>query len=321
MDRKPDIHGLIGLSTREAAENLVEEGPNELPSSKARGNLRIALDVMREPMFLLLVACGAIYLIVGDMQEALMLLAFVFFVMGITLYQEGKTERALEALRDLSSPRAMVIRDGTQQRIAGREVVRGDIILLAEGDRVPADALVMECTSLSTDESLLTGESVAVRKVCGNASSPAVQPGGDDLPFVFSGTLVVRGQGIARAVATGQQSAIGKIGKALQTVTSEETLLQRETGRLVRVLAITVLGLCALLIFVYGITRGTWLDGVLAGLTLAMAIMPNELPVVLTIFLALGHGDFLEPMFLPAAHLLWKHLVQQLFFAWTRPAP
>ena len=288
MDRKPDIHGLIGLSTREAARILVEEGPNELPSSKARGNLRIALDVMREPMFLLLVACGAIYLIVGDMQEALMLLAFVFFVMGITLYQEGKTERALEALRDLSSPRAMVIRDGTQQRIAGREVVRGDIILLAEGDRVPADALVMECTSLSTDESLLTGESVAVRKVCGNASSPAVQPGGDDLPFVFSGTLVVRGQGIARAIATGQQSAIGKIGKALQTVTSEETLLQRETGRLVRVLAITVLGLCALLIFVYGITRGTWLDGVLAGLTLAMAIMPNELPVVLTIFLALG---------------------------------
>jgi len=288
MDRKPDIHGLIGLTTREAGRILEEEGPNELPSSKQRGSLRIALDVMREPMFLLLVACGAIYLVVGDMQEALMLLAFVFFVMGITLYQEQKTERALEALRDLSSPRAMVIRDGTQQRIAGREVVRGDIILLAEGDRVSADALVLDCTSLSTDESLLTGESVAVRKVCGDASSPAVQPGGDDLPFVFSGTLVVRGQGIARAIATGQQSAIGKIGKALQTVTGEETLLQRETGRLVRVLAITVLGLCTLLIFVYGITRGAWLDGVLAGLTLAMAIMPNELPVVLTIFLALG---------------------------------
>jgi Ca2+-transporting ATPase len=288
MNRKPDIHGLIGLTTREAERILGEEGPNELPSSKQRGSLRIALDVMREPMFLLLVACGAIYLMVGDMQEALMLLAFVFFVMGITLYQEQKTERALEALRDLSSPRAMVIRDGTQQRIAGRDVVRGDIILLAEGDRVSADALVLDCSSLSTDESLLTGESVAVRKVCGDASSPAVQPGGDDLPFVFSGTLVVRGQGIARAIATGQQSAIGKIGKALQTVTGEVTLLQRETGRLVRVLAIAVLGLCTLLILIYGITRGAWLDGVLAGLTLAMAIMPNELPVVLTIFLALG---------------------------------
>jgi Ca2+-transporting ATPase len=288
MDRKPDIHGLIGLTSREAERILGEEGPNELPSSKQRGNLRMAFDVMREPMFLLLAACGAIYLMVGDMQEALMLLAFVFFVMGITLFQERKTERALEALRDLSSPRAMVIRDGAQQRIAGREVVRGDIILLAEGDRVPADALVLDCTSLSTDESLLTGESVAVRKVCGDASSPAVQPGGDDLPFVFSGTLVVRGQGIARAIATGQQSAIGKIGKALQTVTGEETLLQRETGRLVRVLATAVLGLCAILILVYGITRGAWLDGVLAGLTLAMAVMPNELPVVLTIFLALG---------------------------------
>ncbi len=140
MDRKPDIHGLIGLTSREAERILGEEGPNELPSSKQRGNLRIALDVIREPMFLLLAACGAIYLMVGDIQEALMLLGFVFFVMGITLYQEQKTERALEALRDLSSPRAMVIRDGTQQRIAGREVVRGDIILLAEGDRVPADA-------------------------------------------------------------------------------------------------------------------------------------------------------------------------------------
>jgi Ca2+-transporting ATPase len=288
MARQPDIHGLIGLTSREASRILEEEGPNELPSSKQRGNLRIALDVMREPMFLLLVACGAIYLMVGDMQEALMLLAFVFFVMGITLYQERKTERALEALRDLSSPRALVIRDGTQQRIAGREVVRGDIIVLAEGDRVPADALVLDSTSLSTDESLLTGESVAVRKVSGDASSPAVQPGGDDIPFVFSGTLVVRGQGIARVVATGQQSAIGKIGKALQAVTGEETLLQRETGRLVRILATAVLGLCTLLILVYGITRGAWLDGVLAGLTLAMAVMPNELPVVLTIFLALG---------------------------------
>ncbi|TGU72422.1 cation-translocating P-type ATPase [Geomonas terrae] len=288
MGRKPDFIEHLGLTSGEAARILEEEGPNELPSSKQRGSLRIALDVMREPMFLLLVACGAIYLMVGDLQEALMLLAFVFFVMGITLYQESKTERALEALRDLSSPRALVIRDGTQQRIAGRDVVRGDIIVLAEGDRVPADALILECRSLSTDESLLTGESLAVRKIAGDASSPAVQPGGDDIPFVYSGTLVVRGSGVASVVATGGLSAIGKIGKALQTVTAEPTALQRETGRLVKILAFAVLGLCTLLILVYGITRGAWLEGVLAGLTLAMAVMPNELPVVLTIFLALG---------------------------------
>ena len=288
MARKPDFQGHVGLTSAEAARILGEEGPNELPTSKQRGNLRIALDVMREPMFLLLVACGAIYLMVGDLQEALMLLAFVFFVMGITLYQESKTERALEALRDLSSPRALVIRDGTQHRIAGREVVRGDLVVLAEGDRVPADALVLECSSLSADESLLTGESLAVRKVSGDASSPSVQPGGDDIPFVYSGTLVVQGMGIASVVATGGQSAIGKIGKALQTVSAQPTALQRETGRLVKVLATAVLGLCALLILVYGIARGAWLEGVLAGLTLAMAVMPNELPVVLTIFLALG---------------------------------
>jgi P-type Ca2+ transporter type 2C len=288
MARKTEFQEHVGLTSSEAARILGEEGPNELPSSQQRGSLRIALDVMREPMFLLLVACGIIYLGVGDLQEALMLLAFVFFVMGITLYQESKTERALEALRDLSSPRALVIRDGTQQRIAGREVVRGDIIVLAEGDRVPADALLLECTSLSTDESLLTGESLAVRKIAGDASSPAVQPGGDDIPFVYSGTLVVRGTGIARVVATGGLSAIGKIGQALQAVSAEPTSLQRETGRLVKMLAIAVLVLCALLILVYGISREAWLEGVLAGLTLAMAVMPNELPVVLTIFLALG---------------------------------
>jgi P-type Ca2+ transporter type 2C len=288
MALKPDSHGYVGLTSREASRILEEEGRNELPAAKQRGTLRMILDVMREPMFLLLVACGVVYLLVGDLQEALMLLAFVFFVMGITLYQERKTERALEALRDLSSPRALVIRDGTRQRIAGRDVVRGDIIVLAEGDRVPADALVLECASLTTDESLLTGESLAVRKVAGDGSSPAVQPGGDDIPFVFAGTLVVRGTGIARVIATGGESAIGRIGKALQTVTAEPTLLQRETGRLVRMLAVAVVALCALLILAYGVIRGAWLEGLLAGLTLAMAVMPNELPVVLTIFLALG---------------------------------
>jgi Ca2+-transporting ATPase len=283
----PD-NGLTGLTTAEAARILAEEGANELPSSAGRGMARIVLDVMRDPMFLLLAACGAIYFVLGDMQEALMLLGFVFFVMGITLYQEQKTERALEALRDLSSPRALVIRDGSRQRIAGREVVRGDIIVLAEGDRVPADALVLDSVSLATDESLLTGESAAVRKVAGTPSSTAARPGGDDLPFVFSGTLVVRGQGVGQVIATGPRSAIGSIGRALQGVTVETTMLQKETGRLVRQLAVAVLVLCALLILVYGFSRGAWLEGVLAGLTLAMAVMPNELPVVLTIFLALG---------------------------------
>ncbi len=283
-----DIHSMIGLSEYEAAQRLKEEGYNELPSTKRRSLLAIAVGVVREPMFLLLVACGTLYLFMGDMEEALMLIGFVFVVVGVTLYQERKTERALEALRDLSSPRALVIRDREQRRIAGFEVVRGDILVLKEGDRVPADAVLLSCVNFSVDESLLTGESVPVRKIAGESIMDMGRPGGDDLPFVYSGTLAAQGQGIAEVRATGIKTEIGKIGKALRTVEQEETLLQRETGRLVRNLAIIGLSLCALVVGIYGFMRNDWLNGLLAGITLAMATLPEELPVVLTIFLALG---------------------------------
>jgi P-type Ca2+ transporter type 2C len=283
-----DINSVIGLSEHEAAQRLKEEGYNELPSTKRRSLLAIAFGVVREPMFLLLVACGTLYLFMGDMEEALMLLGFVFVVIGITLYQERKTERALEALRDLSSPRALVIRDREQRRIAGREVVRGDLLVLKEGDRVPADAVLLSCVNFSVDESLLTGESVPVRKIATESIMDIGRPGGDDLPFIYSGTLAVQGQGIAEVKATGINTEIGKIGKALRTVEQEETLLQRETGRLVRNLAIVGLSLCTLVVVVYGYIRSDWLNGLLAGITLAMATLPEELPVVLTIFLALG---------------------------------
>ena len=157
-------------------------------------------------MFLLLAACGALYLFIGDIHEAVILLSFVFVIMGIALYQEGKTERALEALKDLSSPRALVIAGGRQIRIAGREVVRGDIILLAEGDRVPADSILLSCINLAADESLLTGESVSVRKLSCEADAPMKRPGGDGLPFVYSGTLIVKGQGVARVEETGTRT-------------------------------------------------------------------------------------------------------------------
>ncbi|MEI8122678.1 MAG: HAD-IC family P-type ATPase, partial [bacterium] len=286
-----DIKTLRGLSETEAASRLKAEGYNELPQSKPRSIFAIALEVVKEPMFLLLVACGVIYLVLGDFQESLMLMGFVFVVMGITLYQERKTERALEALRDLSSPRASVIRDGEQKKIAGREVVRGDIILLQEGDRVPADAVLISSMSLSVDESLLTGESVPVHKIMSDepvASLAMARPGGDETPFLYSGTLVVQGQGVAEIKGTGLKTEIGKIGKALNSLEQEETLLQKETGRMVRRLAIVGLSLCALVVVVYGLTRGDWLQGVLAGITLAMATLPEEFPVVLTIFLALG---------------------------------
>jgi len=279
---------LTGLSPGEAKERLRIDGPNELPSSKPRSVAAIAWEVVREPIFLLLVACGTIYLFLGDKQEALMLLGFVFVVTGISFYQEHKTERTLEALRDLSSPRAQVIRAGQLTRIPGREVVKGDLIVLAEGDRVPADARVLSSTNLMTDESLLTGESVPVRKTASPMPLGVVRPGGDDLPFVYSGTLVVQGRGVVVAEAAGLHTEIGKIGKALQSVPIEKTHLQQETARWVHILAIFGGLLCLLVVLLHGLTRGSWLSGVLSGLTLAMAILPNELPVVLTIFMALG---------------------------------
>lgn len=283
-----DLNTAKGLSEAEAAKLLRREGFNELPSTKPRSIFVIALEVIKEPMFLLLVAGGLIYLLLGDLREALMLLGFVFVVLGITLYQERKTERALEALRDLSSPRALVIRDGLHRRIAGREVVPGDLIVLSEGDRVPADAELLFCTNLLADESLLTGESVSVRKVCSNGKSIMARPGGDDLPFVYSGSLIVQGQGAALVRATGSSTEIGKIGRALQRVETEKTALQKETFRLVQKLAVLGLGLCAIVVAVFGFTRNDWLQGLLAGITMAMAVLPEEFPVVLTIFLALG---------------------------------
>jgi len=287
-----DISQSQGLSESRAARRLAEDGPNELPSSRRRGTLAIAFEVVREPMFLLLVACGVVYLLLGEPKEALMLLGFVFVIMGITIIQERRTERVLDALRDLSSPRALVIRDGQQRRIAGREVVRGDTIVLCEGDRVPADAILRHSINLSADESLLTGESVPVRKVASADAQTPTKPGGDDLPAVFSGTMVTQGQGVAEVITTGLRTEIGKIGKALQSLDPEQTLLQKETGRLVRSLTVVGLALCTVVVVLYALTRGntalSWKQGFLAGIATAMATLPEEFPVVLTIFLALG---------------------------------
>src|SRR5262249_38770179 len=222
----------VGLSDPEAARRLVVDGYNAVPAERPRSLFATALAVAREPMFLLLIASGTVYLLLGDHQEALALLAAVFMIIGITLYQERKTERALQALRDLSSPRALVIRDGVRKRIAGRDVVRDDLVVIREGDRVPADGVVESCSNLFVDKSLLTGESVPVRKITGDQpASSGEPPGGDDRPFVYSGTLVVRGDGIARVSATGAHTEFGRLGVALTTVERTPTALEREVNR------------------------------------------------------------------------------------------
>jgi Ca2+-transporting ATPase len=283
-----DLDAVTGLSEREAAERLEREGYNELPSAEQRSVLHIVFEVIHEPMFILLVASGAIYFVLGDFSEGLMLLSFVIVIIAITVYQEQKTERALEALRNLSSPRALVIRGGEQRRIPGREVVVGDAVILSEGDRVPADGILLSGTHVSVDESLLTGESVPVRKAAGKGGSREQRPGGDDQPFVYSGTMVVQGQGLMEVRSTGVRTEMGKIGTVLKSVDRGETRLKEEISQIVKVVAVSGLFLCTVIVLVYGLTRSSWTEGFLAGITLAMAILPEEFPVVLTVFLALG---------------------------------
>jgi Ca2+-transporting ATPase len=264
----------LGLSGSFVLRRQEEEGQNELPTSKPRRIYNIIFGILCEPMVYLLLACGLIYFLIGDRQEALMLIGFLLLIIGIEIFQEQKAERALDALRDLSSPRALVLRDGRKQRIPGNEVVREDIIFISEGDRVPADAVLNSGSQVAADESLLTGESLPVEKEIKGT--------------IFAGSTIVRGQGMARVTAIGAKTEIGKIGKSIQNAKREKTKLEIQTAGLVRRVAWIAAAICVFVFISYAITRGNWLEGFLAGLTLAMAILPNELPAVLTIFLALG---------------------------------
>lgn len=278
-----------GLDSQEALRRLNEDGPNDLPRGDGRSVMRIVLEVLTEPMLALLLAGGAVYLVLGDLREAIVLLVFANVSIAITVIQETRTERVLAALRDLTSPRALVIRDGMRQRIAGREVVRGDLVVLSEGDRVPADAVLVECIDLQADESLLTGESVPVRKVAGTGQKiAAARPGGDDLPQVFSGTLIVRGSGIAEVSATGPRSEIGRIGQSLAGLETQPPRLRAQTRTVMAVFAAVGGAASVLAVVLYGLLRGGWLDAVLAGIALGMSMLPEEFPVVLTVFMAMG---------------------------------
>lgn len=270
---------MTGLTSQEAAENLKIYGFNELPSSKSKNVWKIIIEVIKEPMFLLLITCGLLYVALGDYTEGLVLVSWVLIIIFISFFQHRKTERALETLKQLSSPRALVIRDGKEIRIAGREVVRDDIVILNEGDRVPADGVLLENSNLTIDESLLTGESIAVQKDKG---------GENNLSHVFSGTLVVQGKGIMRVLATGTLTEFGKIGKSLQNIVQTKTNLQKEMGRLIRNLFIGGIVISIIVVIAFYLTRNDLIQSFLNGLATAMAMLPEEFPVVLTVFLAIG---------------------------------
>ena len=265
------------LTSVEAGERLKQHGYNELAGAGPKNIWRIALEVVREPMFLLLIACGTLYLMLGDYREGIVLVSSILIIIGITFAQYRKTERSLEALRNLATPRALVIRDGKQVRIAGREVVPGDILVLHEGDRIAADATIVECIHLSVDESLLTGESMPVSKNTDDGNRT-----------VFSGTLAVQGSALAEVTATGMNTRFGQIGHSLQSIQDEETRLQKEMKVFIRTLSLIGIFLSIAVVVAFYISRGNFLESLLTGLAASMAILPEEFPVVLTIFLALG---------------------------------
>ena len=302
-----------GLPAPEAARRLLAEGPNELPRRPRRTLWRIVREALRDPMSQFLLAGVAIYLLLGDVHEALVLGVFVFVTIGLSVVQQQRTERVLEALRDLASPRALVLRDGARVRIPGREVVRGDLLLVGEGDRVAADGVLRTAHGLQTDESLLTGESVPVDKVASSALQGAASlraaaqtdppqaagahgttdvkdahPGGDRQPFLWAGSVVVKGQGMAEVMATGAASAMGRIGQSLQSIETPDTPLTLQTRRLVRLAAIGGVLASALFVAVFGLTRGDWLAALLGGVTLAMSLLPEEFSLILTVFMAMG---------------------------------
>jgi P-type Ca2+ transporter type 2C len=261
-----------GLSGAEATRRLAADGPNELGDTHRRALRATVAEVVREPMFLLLIAAGVVYFLIGDRFEAMVLTGFVLVIMAITIFQQRRTDNALAALRDLSSPRALVMRDGVMQRIAGREVVRGDLLMLQEGDRVPADGELLSAHDLAIDESMLTGESLPLPKSKAHA--------------VYAGTLVTQGQGTVEVSATGSQTEMGRIGKSLDKIDLPSSPLRDEMTRLTQRIAAVGAVLALILVAVYWVARDNLPEAILAGIALAMSLLPQEFPVIMIIFFA-----------------------------------
>jgi len=280
----------LGLSDKEAQKRLLEHGENKLLNSSHKNLLNISIEICTEPMFILLSACAALYLILGDLDEALILSGFVIVIIGITIFQSWKTEKALSALKDLSSPQARVIRNGREEIIPSSSLVPGDIVVLNEGDKICADAEILSAINLHVDESTLTGESIPVLKSARgegyeddeNAEIEALQQ-----CQVFSGSLVTSGSAYIRITATGMNTQLGKIGGALKSIDKGNSHFQREISILVNTMLGIALSLSLVIVIIIGF-RESWIKGILNSISFAIAMLPEEIPAVFTIFMALG---------------------------------
>jgi Ca2+-transporting ATPase len=285
------VETLFGLSNDEAATRLASIGANSLQAKTGRGLPQILMETLREPMFLLLIGATLLYLGLGDVAEGLFLLVGACATIGLVVIQEARSEHALAALRNLTQPFARVIRGGEERQIAISQLVPGDIVLIGEGERLPADAVQVSGEVLSVDESALTGESASVIKrplKPGEAIDQEAPPGSEESPYLFAGTMVVRGQAVLRVLLTGARTSLGRIGMSLATLPTELTPLQKTAGKLVKVLGLFALAFCGLVTLAYGVMRHDWFGGALAGLTVSIALIPEEFPMILAVFLAFG---------------------------------
>jgi Ca2+-transporting ATPase len=274
-----------GLDDAEAARRLATFGPNEPPAGPRRTWLRIAAEALREPMFGLLLLAAALYLLLGDFGEGLFLAAGAALSIGLVVFQEARSERALVALKALAAPTVRVLRGGAERRIPEREVVPGDLMLVGEGERLAADALLIDGDVLDLDESVLTGEAASVARRPRRSGETST---GEEACLLQAGALVLRGAGIAEVLRTGGRTTLGQIGADLARIEETPSPLQMKTRRLVGWLGALAIGFCLVVAVAYALRDGDWVAGTLAGITVAIALIPEEFPMVLAIFFALG---------------------------------
>lgn len=281
LDSRP-----TGLGDREAAERLRLFGPNDVPEPPAHSDVAILLRQVRSPLLLVLAAALGVSLLVGEPADAAVIAAVVALDAAIGFVQERHAERAVRALRKLLTPRARVLRDGHVRDIEARGIVRGDLVLLESGDGVPADLRLIEATGLLVDESLLTGESSAVAKAA--AVLPLDLALADRTNMAYSGTNVVRGRGRGYVVASGGATEIGAIAREVRNAPDQSTPLQQRVATLTRTLGLATAGVSALVVVAVLITGGTLADAFRLAVSLAVASVPEGLPVAFTITLAIG---------------------------------
>jgi len=271
------VECISGLSEKDIPSLQQQHGKNNFQYESSRRLYQVFVEMAKEPMFLLLLLACIIYFLLGQLTEGFMMLAATCLVSTISLYQDIRSSKALEALKQFTEPLVTVVRDGIEKTILTRELVPGDIIKLEEGNKVPADATIMQSNDLSVNESIITGESMPVEK---NETT------GHQL--LYQGATINSGQCYATVTATGNNTTLGKLGKTVTAITAPKTLLQQQVNKFVRQLA--VFGISAFLVIwaINFLKTGLWVESLLFALTLAMAAVPEEIPVALSSFMALG---------------------------------